>query len=80
VRILTPEELRARCSAGMLLTYADVCRRILTYADVCIRMQEQGAERRHGAVAVKVEEGQDGRDGGRQAINQAPNWKSNSAR
>ena len=77
MRILKPEKLRARrkaLSAGMLLTYADVC----------IRMQEQGAERRHGAVVVKVEEGQDGRgdgrDGGRQAINQAPNWKPNSAR
>ena len=73
MRILTPEELRARSkalSAGMLQTYADVC----------IRMQEQGAERRHGAVAVKVEEGQDGRDEGRQAIKPAPNGKPNSAR
>jgi hypothetical protein len=43
-------------------------------------MQEQSAERRHGAVAVKVEEGQDGRDEGRQAIKQAPNGKPNSAR
>ena len=43
-------------------------------------MQEQGAERRHGSVAGKVEEGQDGRDGGRQAIIQAPDWKPNSAR
>ncbi len=43
-------------------------------------MQEQSAERRHGAVAVKVEEGQDGRDEGRQAIKPAPNGKPNSAR
>ena len=45
MRILTPEKLRARrkaLSAGMLLTYADVCLRMLMYACVC-RSKAQSA-------------------------------------